>query len=189
MEHVSHREQDDLDIPAEVKKLYEWSAPGRAFKKKTPIYYRTVLLIAFLIEVILFLFSQYMLMAVVVSFVFMAFVLATIPPRRFTYIISSEGFIVEDHAFLWQELYDFYFKIEQDVPVLHMRAHDPFLGEVVAPLSSEKEKEDIKGILLHFLPFREVVRKDFMEKSGDWVSKTFPMDRAEKASKKKEKAK
>jgi len=185
MDHLSHEATDDLDTPAEVKKLYEWSSPGRAFKKKTGTYFRTILLIAFLIEVVLFLFSQYMLMAVVVSFVFMAFVIATIPPRPFTYVISSEGFIVEDHAFLWQEIYDFYFKTEHDIPVLHMRAHDPFLGEVIATLPSEREKEQVKGVLLHFLPFREVVRKDFMEKSSEWVTKTFPMDRTEKPVTKK----
>ncbi len=114
----------------------------------------------------------------------MAFVIASIPPRHVTYIISSEGFLIDDHAFLWQELYDFYFRTEHDVQVLHMRAHNPLLGEVIAPLKSEEEKETVKGYLLHFLPFREVIGKDFMEKSSDWLTKTFPMDRPEKSKKK-----
>lgn len=185
MNHLSQENQDELEIPVEVKKLYEWTAPGRAFKKRSATYYRTILLIAFLIEIILFLFSQYMLMLVVGSFVFMAFVLAGTPPRHFKYIISSEGFIIEDHAFLWQELYDFYFRKEHDTSMLHIRTHDPLMGEIIATITSEEEKAKIQGILLHFLPFREVISKDFMEKSGDWLSKNIPMDQPEKVVKKK----
>src|ERR1035437_6234606 len=73
-----------------VETILEWTAPGRPFRKRGKQYYLTTLLIMVLVEIILFLFSQYMLMLVVLSLVFVAFALATVAPSDFTYRISSE---------------------------------------------------------------------------------------------------
>src|SRR5664280_2676436 len=110
-------------VSNEIKTLLAWTAPGRPFKKRTKQYYLTSLLIMLFVEVILFLFSQYMLMLVVLSLVFVAFALATVPPRDFHYKISTEGILIEDHFFLWQELYDFYFRKRNGIDILHIRTH------------------------------------------------------------------
>src|SRR3990167_8283932 len=68
-----------------LKTLLSWSAPGRPFKVRTKQFYMTALLIAFFIEIILFLFSQYMLMFVVASLVFVGFAFAYVPPKNFHY--------------------------------------------------------------------------------------------------------
>lgn len=162
--------------PHEVVTLLAWQGPGRPFEKKGKTYFASALLIALLIEIILFLFSQYMLMLVVVAFVFMAFVLATIPPRDFHYRISTEGITVEDHFYLWQELYDFYFKKVHGVNVLHIRTHFFIPGELTVTLG-DISTEHIKRVMLPYLPYREFVKPSFMEKSGDWLSKNFPLDK------------
>jgi len=61
-----------------------------------------------------------MLMLVLLSLVFVVFALAAVPPRNFYYKISTEGLMVEDAFFIWQELYDFYFKKESGIEVLHV---------------------------------------------------------------------
>lgn len=159
-----------------VETLLSWKAPGRPFRKRGKEFYFSSLLIMVLIEIILFLFSQYLLMLVVVSFVFVAFALVTIPPHDFNYKISTEGITIEDHFFLWQELYDFYFKKREGVEVLHVRTHAFFPGELTITLGSE-DKEKIKSVLLEFLPYREVIKPTFMEKSADWLSKNFPLEK------------
>ena len=161
--------------PHEVLTLLSWQGPGRPFEKKSKTYFASGLLIALLIEIILFLFSQYMLMLVVVAFIFMAFVLASIPPRDFRYKISTEGITVEDHFYLWQELYDFYFKKMHGVNVLHVRTHFLIPGELTITLG-DISPEHVKKIMLPYLPYREYVQPTFMEKSGDWLSKNFPLD-------------
>ncbi len=161
--------------PMEVKTLLAWTAPGRPFRKRTKQYYLTSLLIMLFVEVILFLFSQYMLMLVVLSLVFVAFALATIPPRDFHYRISTEGITVEDHFFLWQELYDFYFKKRNGIDVLHIRTHAFIPGELTITLGSIGE-EHAKSVLLPFLPYREYIKPTFMDKSADWLSKNFPLE-------------
>src|SRR3989344_426960 len=84
------------DNNQDVKTLLSWQSAGRPFKKRTKQYYLLVLLIALLVEVILFLFSQYALMAMVMAFVFLVFALAAVPPKNFHYRISSEGITIED---------------------------------------------------------------------------------------------
>jgi hypothetical protein len=159
-----------------VETLLEWKAPGRPFKKKSKQYYLTSLLIMLLVEVILFLFSQYMLMLVVLSLLFVAFSLATIPPSDFKYRISTEGITVEDHFSLWQEMYDFYFKKREGVDVIHIRTHSLIPGELTLTLGAI-DREQIKSVLLPYLPYREFIKPTFMEKSGDWLTKNFPLEK------------
>lgn len=168
-------------MPEETEKTHideqhplEWIAPGRPFQKKGKQFYLTGLLIMLLIEIILFLFSQYMLMMVVLSLVFVGFALASIPPRDFHYRISSEGIMIEDTFFLWKELYDFYFK-KEGVETIHIRTQAYFPGELILTLGS-MDKEKIKSALIWHLPYREYVKPSFMEKSGDWLAKNFPLE-------------
>ena len=159
-----------------VRTLLTWKAPGRPFKKRSKEYYMSALLIMLFIEIILFLFSQYILMVLVLSLVFVAFALATVPPHDFQYKISTEGITIEDHFFLWQELYDFYFKKRQGLDVLHIRTQAFLPGELTITLGT-MDREHIKSVLLPYLPFREFVRPNFMEKSGDWLAKNFPLEK------------
>jgi hypothetical protein len=162
----------------DVKTLLEWEAPGRPFIKRHKSYYTTSLLIMFFLEVILFLFSQYMLMLVVASLVFVAFALATVPPHNFKYRISSEGIFIEDYFYIWDEIYDFFFTKQhnQDVLILRTKAFLP--GELTITLG-DVSMEKIKHAILPYLPFREFIPLTTSEKLGNWMSKTFPLESPE----------
>ncbi|MBI2195552.1 MAG: hypothetical protein HYU48_00710 [Candidatus Levybacteria bacterium] len=161
----------------QVRTLLSWSAPGRPFHKRSKEYYLTSLLIVIFVEVILFLFSQYLLMVVVLSLVFVSFALATVAPKDFHYRLSTEGVTVEDHFYLWQELYDFYFKKRGNTQVLHLRTHAFIPGELTITLG-DMDKEHVKTVLLPYLPYREVIKPTFTEKSGDWLARNFPLERS-----------
>jgi|SRR3990167_1166413 len=173
--------RERLDLPSEasssseIRTLLSWAAPGRPYRKRTKQYFLTSLLIMLLIEIILFLFSQYILMLVVVSLVFVSFALAIVPPVNFNYKISTEGITIQDHFFLWQELYDFYFKKIEGLKVLHIRTHAFIPGVLTIPLG-DLDEEHIKTVLIRYLPYRETVAETFMEKSGDWLSRNFPLE-------------
>ena len=113
---------------------------------------------------------------VVASLVFLAYALATVPPHDFHYKITSEGILVEDHFFLWQELYDFYFKRKDGHDVLHVRTKAYFPGELVIVLG-ELHKDQVRAAIIPFLPFREYVKPTSMERAGDWLEKNFPLDK------------
>ena len=163
--------------PSEYKTLLSWHAPGRPFRVRSRAYYVNVILIMLLVEVVLFLFGQYALMAVVASLVFMTFALAAVPPVDFRYVITSEGVLIEDRFFLWRELYDFYFKHSDTEELLIIRTHSYFPGELYLTLG-EMHKEHVKSIVMPYLPYREFITPTFMDKAGNWLKKTFPLDHA-----------
>jgi len=160
----------------QVKILLSWSAHGRPYIQRGKQFFMTALLIAFLIEIILFFFSQYLLMAVVASLVFMGFAFSLVPPRNFHYKISSEGITVENHFYLWRELYDFYFIRKEGMDILHVRTVDFLPGELIITLG-DIHKNQVLNAMLPYLPFREYVEPDFMEKSGEWLINNFPLER------------
>ncbi len=164
----------------EIKTLLAWRAPGRPFKRRRKEFFASILLIVTLLGIIAFLLNQYLLILVIFSLAFVAIALATTPPHDFHYRISTEGITIEDHFFLWQELYDFYFKRRYGTDVLHIRTEAFFPGELTLTLG-DISKEHIKSVLLPYLPYREVIRKTFIDKSGDWLSRNFPLEKVEKA--------
>lgn len=188
MDTVPSESQDYSDIPSpspsmpherdhSLRTLLSWSAPGRPFKKRSKQFYMTAILIAFLIEIILFLFSQYMLMFVVLSLLFVSFAFAYVPPKNFHYTVSSEGIRIEDRFFIWHELYDFYFTKRGGVDILNVRTQSMFPGILTITLG-DMHKDHVKEVMVRYLPYREYMKPTFLEKSGDWLSKNFPLERS-----------
>jgi len=177
MDHNYSHTKDSYSEYSDVKTLLSWSAPGRPFKQKKREYYLNGLLITFLIEVILFLFQQYLFMFVVGALYFLSVVLAAIPPRNFHYRISNQGIKVEDHFFIWDELYDFYFKKMDGADVLIVRTKPLLPGEIQIPLG-ELHPHHVRRAMVSYLPYREVVRETFMERSAGWLTKNFPLERS-----------
>lgn len=174
----AHSSDNEQQLGSEgVKTLLSWTGPGRPFRKRGRQFFLTAILLTLLVEILLFLFSQYLLMLVVLSLLFLSFVLATVAPRDFHYRISSEGITIEDHSYLWIELYDFYFKQRENTDILHVRTKAFIPGELTLTLG-DLNRDHIKSILLPYLPYRETVRQTFMEKSGDWLAKNFPLEPA-----------
>lgn len=178
MEHESdpHEPQEESSYH-DVKTLLSWQAPGRPFRKKGREFYMSVLLIFFLVEVIAFLFGQFQLMLAVAAITFVAIMLATVPPKDFHYRISTQGVKIEDHYYIWEELYDFYFKKIDRVDTLVIRTEAFIPGELKLTMGN-MPKDHVRQILINFLPYREYVRESFMEKAGDWLARNFPLDKA-----------
>ena len=161
----------------DVKTLLSWEAPGRPFRKRGKQFYMTASLITLLIEVILFLFSQYLFMFLVLSLVFAGFALSMVPPKTFRYKISTEGVTIEDHYYLWQELYDFYFRRIEGQDTLHIRTQSFLPGEIILTLG-EIHRDQAKHAILPYLPFREYVKPNFQENFGEWLYKNFPLEKS-----------
>src|ERR1700722_776514 len=159
----------------DIQTYLSWHAAGRPYKRHSVQYFTNSALILIAVEIILFLFSQYLLMALVFSLAFLAFTLAAVPPGNLYYRISNQGIRIEDHYFIWDELYDFYFLQHYGQEVLHIRTKDYFPGELTIVLG-DVPVQQVKSVLLRFLPFREYVKPTFVEKAGNWLEKNFPLE-------------
>jgi hypothetical protein len=160
----------------DIKTLLSWSAPGRPFKKKTRQFFLSVILLLLFFEVILFLFSQYELMVVLLTLTFLSIALSIVPPHDFHYKITTEGIKVEDYFYIWSELYDFYFKKIEGQEVLIIRTQDLLPGELKISLGGNS-RDHLRRVLVAYLPYREYVKPTFMEKSAEWLSHNFPLER------------
>ena len=161
--------------PHDVHTYVSWHAASRPYKKRKKEFFLNIFIIMLFLEIIGFLFHQGLLMTLIASFVFCVCALYLVPPHDAFYRISSEGITVGESFFLWKELYDFYFKSAHTQEILIIRIDDYLLSEVTVILGAI-HKEQMKNILLRFLPYREYVKPTFVEKSGDWLSKTFPLE-------------
>jgi hypothetical protein len=160
----------------DVRTFLSWSAPGRPFSKKGRQFYLSVALILLLFEVILFLFSQYELMLVLVALTFLSVALSSVAPHNFHYKITTEGIKVEDYFYIWSELYDFYFIMIDGTDVLIARTQSFLPGELKISLG-DVPRDHARKVLVRYLPYREYVKPTFMEKSADWLTKNFPLEK------------
>ena len=115
-------------------------------------------------------------MFVLITLYFFSVALYSVPPQNFHYKVSTQGIKIEDHFYIWEELYDFYFKRINGAEVLIAHTHSIFPYELIIPLG-DVSMNHMRNILINYLPYREVVRPTFMEKSGDWLAKNFPLER------------
>lgn len=167
--------ENNLPVYNDIRTYLAWTAPGRPFSKKGRQFYATVILLMLLCQIIFFLLSWYELMVVVLALVFLAVVLYTIPPKDFHYKITSEGIRVEDHFYIWSELYDFYFKRVDNTDTLVVRTEVLLPGELKMTLG-DVSRESVRRILVNYLPYREYVKPTFVEQSADWLSRNFPLE-------------
>ena len=168
---------DDEFIDHDVKTYLTWDAPGRPFKEHSKEYFINGFLIMIAVEIIIYIvFKELVLMLVVFSFVFLSYALALVPPRKFFYKLTSEGIRVEDHFYIWDELYDFYFMKHYDEETLHIRTKAFFPGELTITLGDVPVNQ-VKKIMIMFLPYREYVKPTFLEESGDWLQRNFPLEK------------
>jgi len=177
IQEEAYAEESERSTPRDVVTLLSWHAPGRPYKKRSLEFFINGFLIIMAVEIILFLFHEYLLMLVVFALGFLSLALAIVPPHIFFYRISSEGIRVEDNYFIWDELYDFYFMKRHGQDVLHVRTHAYLPGELTIVLG-DMPLNQVKSVLLPYLPFREYVEPTFMEKAGDWLEKNFPLERS-----------
>ena len=162
----------------DVRTLVSWSAPGRPFRKKSRQFFLSVTLLLVFFEIILFLFTQYELMVVLLALAFLSTALSIIPPHDFHYKVTTEGIKVEDYFYIWSELYDFYFKRTDGVDVLIVRTQAFLPGELKISMGSIT-RDHLRKILVPFLPYREFVKPTFMEKSADWLTQNFPLEKTQ----------
>ena len=71
--------------------MLSWEATVRPFKKRDREYYSTIAAIVFLLAVILLFLKEWLLIAVMVALMFVAYVLATVVPEKTTHEINTRG--------------------------------------------------------------------------------------------------
>ena len=156
--------------------LLEWVAPSRPFKKRSQEFYRTVGALALLIIIILFFIREFLLIGVIISVLFVMYVLSTVPPEMIRNRITKLGIETHTHFHKWEELVNFWFDERDGHRMLVIRTILPFPTHLQLMLENVSES-DIKKILLEKMPFQEKPERTPLDNAATWLSQKIPLER------------
>lgn len=169
---ISDLENDKNDnfSVREVKELYSWVGPDRIFVARDKKWFINIALIALVMLVITLFLREFLLMGVILALMFVAYILATVPPQKVDHKITTQGIIIHRRSYLWEELADFWFTEKYGHEVLNIDTYLRFPGELVLVIKKE-DRQLIRDILVKYLPFREVAQKSWLDRSTEWFTK------------------
>jgi hypothetical protein len=160
--------------PEPEKELFSWTAPERLFKKRDREYYTTVGVIVLLLSVILLFAKEFLLIAVILSFGFVSYVLASVPPGVTKHRITNKGIRTGKNFYRWGELGRFWFVKKWKQLVLHVENAARFPGQLVMVIE-EANKEKIKEILSRYL-INQKPEQTLLDRAAKWLQKKVPLE-------------
>lgn len=170
-------EQDEVrpmqtNLKKEVEKvLFSWTAAARPFKRRTREFYVTIITIAIIVGLILFLTEGFMPVVLLISLIFLFYILNTVEPERIEYKITNQGLKIADKKTEWELLNRFWFTKRYDSELL-------ILGMNVVPgrmelVVNSSDKETLRKTISRYLS-EEEIPPSFLDKAANWFAKKLP---------------
>lgn len=162
-----------VDIPNRIieKVLYKWIAPARPFKRRNREFYVTVIAIIGVVGLILFFAEGVMPVILLISLVFLFYILNTVEPENIEYQITNLGIKVAGKLNDWQTLYRFWFSKRFDNHLLILQT--AFIPGRLEIVYDKKDKEEIKNILEKYIPQEEAPPSN-LDRLTNWIGKKLP---------------
>ena len=160
--------------PERQEVYLSWSSPSRLFKKRDKEYFTNVGAIVFLLIVILVFAREFLLIAAVVSIVFLIYVLSTVPPEDVEHRITNLGIESAGHFYRWEQLMEFWFEEQWGQTLLILR---PPIGVRTIILLGDQKKERVREIVAKHIPFREQPEKTWVDNASRWISQKIPLEK------------
>ena len=153
--------------------IFEWRSASRPFKKRDRQFFVTVFVIALLVSLILFFSGQFLPIAVVISVVFLLYVLQVIPPHDINHSITTYGIHLEDNLYYWEEMGRFWFEEKYGQQVLSIETLR-FPGRVTMIVPDENKPivvEILSEVLLEQKP-----ELSLYERVALWFQEKVPLE-------------
>jgi hypothetical protein len=156
------------------KSLITWAAPARPFKERTREFYTTILSIAFLLTLILFLLKEFLLIGVIMAFAFLSYVLSTHKPDDVTHELTSEGIVSDGKLYSWETFTNYWIEKKFDQEVIMVKTKTTIPGLILMVIDQKKKKQ-ITQILEKYLP-QEKPADNFVSRASSWLSDKVPLE-------------
>lgn len=151
-----------------------WISPSRLFKKRDKEYFTNILAIVFLLSIILVFAREFVLIAAVVSIVFLIYVLSTVPPEEVKHKVTSLGIESAGHFYRWEELADFWFEEQWGQTMLVLR---PYLFSRAIVLLGGQDKKKVRDSIAKHIPFKETPEKTWVDNAASWLTQKIPLEK------------
>jgi uncharacterized membrane protein len=157
--------------PELEKDLITWIAPSRPFKRRDKQFYLTAISIAGIVCLILFLAEGAMPVILIISLIFLYYVMSTVEPENIEYKITNKGIKVGGSKTEWQYLGRFWFSKRYDTELLILETS--FLPNRMEVVIKSETKEEIKKVLKNYLSEEEIPPSN-LDKVINWFSNKLP---------------
>ena len=151
--------------------LVTWVAPARPFKRRDRQFFVTTFAIAGIVGLVLFLAEGAMPVLLIVSLVFLYYVLSTVEPEKIEYKVTSKGIKIAGKLTEWPNLIRFFFskRLDSDLIVFETVSVPGRIEVLINPGIRENLKKEIST----YIPYEEIPASSF-DKFTDWFSKKLP---------------
>lgn len=166
----AHRAQD-IKNPQEI---FTWSAPVRAYKRKSAGMLRFYVALALLLSVLMALFREFVLIFPIWAVMFLVYVLTITQPHETQHHLTKYGLIAHGQPVMWDDLYAFYFQKRLDYDVLVVLPRSPFALPIYMVVDSPKTKKYLMNHLVEHIIFMENPPRTFSDSMADWLGSIMP---------------
>lgn len=164
-------------VPPPLKTLLEWESPARPFKKRDREYFTTIAAIVFLVSVILLFIQEWLLIAVIISLMFISYVLATVKPENVKHKITTRGIKTGKRNYKWEDFDHFWISERWGHKILNLRLTAP-MAPIIQILLGDKEEKEIKETIEKYLIY-DKPEDNFLDKAAEWLQEKFPLEKTE----------
>lgn len=151
-----------------------WNSPSRLFKRRDRAYFTNIGAIVFLLTIILVFAREFVLIAAVLSIVFLIYVLSTVPPEEVSHRITNLGIESSGHFYRWEEVIDFWLEEQWGQNMVVLR---PYFSPRVFVLLGNEKPEKVRDLMAKHIPFRTEPERTWSDNAASWLSKKIPLEK------------
>lgn len=153
--------------------LITWKSPSRLYKERRREFWVTILAMAFILGMILYVVEGLMPVFVVAAFLFFFFVASKVAPEEIEHRISNKGVVLGGRTYLWRQLVRFWFEEKWGQKMLLVDAL-VMPGRIHMILGAAKE-EEIRRVLESYL-LEEKPAETWIDKWSKWLNRKIPLE-------------
>src|SRR3989344_3851621 len=153
------------------KTLVEWTAPARPFKRRDRDFYITVVAIAGIFGLILFLVEGFLPVILIISLVFLFYVLSTVEPDKISYTITTRGIKIAARRTDWGVMGRFWFtkRFDSQLLVIETAVFPGRLEVEVDPNQKTQIQKAVEKYLTH-----EEDPASGLDRVANWLGSRLP---------------
>ncbi|HBP50814.1 MAG: hypothetical protein US68_C0007G0014 [Candidatus Shapirobacteria bacterium GW2011_GWE1_38_10] len=166
-------ENESVDLNEE-KVLFEWSAPERAYQRKTKDFWVTAVAILILVSVILIFIKEFFLIMALISVLFLAYALSSVPPGTVKNKLTNRGLYFGELRYEWAVLKRFWFKKSLSNETICFGTSLRF-PQQISLVIDPKDQEKLKEIVIKRIPMLES-SPTFVDRLTKWFAARLPLE-------------
>lgn len=172
-EQGEERVQPVVLRPESERDLLVWEAPSRLYKERDREFWVTIFTMGGILGLILFFIEGWMPVAVIVAFVFLTYVMSTVPPEKVQYKLTNKGLVMGGKIYRWGSLLRFWFdtKLGQKMVLVDAVVLPGRFQLLLGEISEEEMREVLKTYLIEEKP-----KEAWVDQATKWVNKRVPLE-------------